>query len=245
MVHNLHPKTVWGINSSFWTVGVEVQLYLLYPILIWVAARYGWRRSLWLAGTCEVLICASKALGFGDVGHLGHTPLAFWLSWTLGAALAENYLQNKPPLLARWPTSLFVGLLLLCFVVRDLVPFIFLAAALVTTNVMGRLLAKEKAGTLIIPGWLEPLRQLGIYSYSLYLLHQPLMYAIRANLSQFIDLEKHPFVQFGLSMSTMVFIFPISFLFYKVFEQPSITLGKRVLRALEDGSKKMTPVKVG
>jgi peptidoglycan/LPS O-acetylase OafA/YrhL len=250
LVHNLNHKTVWGINSSLWTIGVEVQLYLLYPILIYVARAYGWRMSLWLAGICEVTICLSKVLVpssshglFGmakpvleSFAQLGHTPLAFWLSWALGAGLAECYLQNKSSRLVKMPVSVSVAFVLMCFLVRSLSPFIFLAAAFATANVMARLLETERNGSLRIPDWLEPMRQLGIYSYSLYLLHQPLMYAITNNLTNVLQLQNRPFIHYLISISTLLFIFPISFLFYRYLEQPSIGLGKRVIRNLENRS---------
>lgn len=261
LVHNFHPRTYWGINSSFWSIAVEVQLYLLYPVLVYVAGRHGWRRSLWLAGICELAICAAKTVmplsisterlgayewaGFflENISGLGHTPLAFWLSWGMGAVLAESYLQGKANILAKVPPAVSLSLVLACFLLRDLSSFLFVAAAFATAVIMARLLEKERIG-LVIPKWLEPLRYLGIYSYSLYLLHQPLMYAITRNASPWLNLEDHPLAHYLVSISTIVFIFPLSYLSFQFLEQPSIQWGKRVVQSL-DRRTCPSPVKMG
>jgi len=48
LVHSLATSTFNGINSAFWSVGVEVQLYAAYPLLILLSSRLGWRRTVWL-----------------------------------------------------------------------------------------------------------------------------------------------------------------------------------------------------
>jgi peptidoglycan/LPS O-acetylase OafA/YrhL len=37
--HNVTFETFFGINSSFWSIAVEVQLYLLFPVLLLMAAQ--------------------------------------------------------------------------------------------------------------------------------------------------------------------------------------------------------------
>jgi peptidoglycan/LPS O-acetylase OafA/YrhL len=44
LFHNFDPAWFFGINPVFWSIAVEVQLYLLYPVLVALAARIGWLR---------------------------------------------------------------------------------------------------------------------------------------------------------------------------------------------------------
>lgn len=46
MLHNLWPRTVFSINPSFWSLALEFQLYLVFPLLVWLAGRGGLRLLL-------------------------------------------------------------------------------------------------------------------------------------------------------------------------------------------------------
>src|SRR6202044_3308849 len=46
LLHNFHGGVAWTINPTFWSIAVEVQLYVLYPILVFMAGRVGWARAL-------------------------------------------------------------------------------------------------------------------------------------------------------------------------------------------------------
>jgi len=42
------PVDFLGINGPFWSLAVEVQLYLLYPLLRAIKHRAGWQGVSWL-----------------------------------------------------------------------------------------------------------------------------------------------------------------------------------------------------
>ena len=99
-VHNLHESGFFGINPSFWSVAVEIQLYAIYPLLVLLTIRLGWRKSLILAGFLEIFIrSASSAYGVFYETPLPRiitsSPFAYWFSWSLGAYLADCYLTGK------------------------------------------------------------------------------------------------------------------------------------------------------
>ena len=56
LLHNFDHRTLYGINASFWSIAIQVQLYALYPLLIALAARFGWRRSLLGIAAIEITL---------------------------------------------------------------------------------------------------------------------------------------------------------------------------------------------
>ena len=45
-LHNLYLHTKYSINPSFWSIGTELQLYAIYPLLLLIMSRIGWRWGL-------------------------------------------------------------------------------------------------------------------------------------------------------------------------------------------------------
>ena len=57
LVHNFFDLEIFsGINPSFWSIAVEAQLYLIYPIMFLLARWQGWRRTLLVCAAIEVPI---------------------------------------------------------------------------------------------------------------------------------------------------------------------------------------------
>jgi peptidoglycan/LPS O-acetylase OafA/YrhL len=54
LLQNFDDRTLFGINPSFWSIAVEVQLYLLYPLLLALVSRLGWKRTLLILATLEL-----------------------------------------------------------------------------------------------------------------------------------------------------------------------------------------------
>src|SRR6266404_5958740 len=54
MLHNLDPKTAYSINSVFWTLAIEEQLYLAYFLLLFLRTRWGWGPTLLICMAARV-----------------------------------------------------------------------------------------------------------------------------------------------------------------------------------------------
>jgi len=84
----------WLSNPSLWSLPVEVELYLVYPIFFWLLRRMGARTAL-----------SAAALGSLIAGILSATIwpwlmanfLLYWLIWCGGAWLAELYTARRLP----------------------------------------------------------------------------------------------------------------------------------------------------
>jgi len=97
LVHNYSPNTFRTIDGPFWTLAIEVQLYLIYPALLCLCYRLGWKRTMLLLAGLEIAIRTIPwILDVAGYGHfLGYrlswilqfSPLGFWCSWSLGCLL--------------------------------------------------------------------------------------------------------------------------------------------------------------
>jgi peptidoglycan/LPS O-acetylase OafA/YrhL len=184
LVHAFHTATFDGVNPPAWTLAVESQLYLAYPAVFWLIARLGALRALGavLGVTMAyrvglALVPLPEQLG----GPAWELFLARWFEWVLGAVVAEwaaGRLALPGVLSAPWPGAvvLAAGVLLEwyagsygLYILKE--PLYGVAFALLLLAA----LARERPGTPSAPG--RYLAQVGIYSYSLYLLHRPIQLA--------------------------------------------------------------------
>jgi peptidoglycan/LPS O-acetylase OafA/YrhL len=232
LLHNFDQRSFFGINQSFWSIAVEVQLYALYPLLLALAARFGWRRSLLGLAAVEITLRLTDGvlLTAGDTGlplWLSGSPLMYWLSWSLGAFVAECHLRGDCLLIPRISLYALGALAIACNFIKPLSSMMFLLFALLTAGVVAKLLhnADQK---ISIPDFLRHhLQQVGLWSFSLYLLHHPLLLAVPQVAAKIMSgAYIHPFLLFLLCIASWVLIVPIARLFYRLCELPSITLGK-------------------
>ncbi|HEX7655158.1 MAG TPA: acyltransferase, partial [Verrucomicrobiae bacterium] len=255
-VQNLNSVTFYGVVPAFWSIALELQLYLLYPVLIWGVARFGWVRALIGLAVLEFGLRLANMIymmhrGVDLPAWIIGLPFAYWFSWSLGAYVAQGYLTGQRNFLGTWRWGLVAAALLVSVVfwpAREMV--LFSASAVATAIALDRLVAGRwqlPGGRLGDWGW-RHLCFLGGISYSFYLFHQPLIHALGWN-----RLSNHPRVaawlahvthldwnfqstdhtlQFFLGVASYVLILPLSWLAFRVLEQPSIAAGKWVLGKL-------------
>ena len=92
LLHPFHTATFDGVNPPAWTLAVEAQLYLAYPVVFWLSARLGPLRALGavLAVTMAYRVAlALVPLPVELAGPAWVVFLARWFEWVLGATVAE------------------------------------------------------------------------------------------------------------------------------------------------------------
>lgn len=160
-----------------WSLAVEEQYYLLYPLLLAVVWR--WKRQ-WLVGT--LVVGAVGSLILAELGTRYRPDAAYYLApfraWELlvGSLIACWHAREGTEIRgSEWGASLGVIALLLAIVLYDRqTPFPGLYALL---PVLGTALVIHCATTTTTVGrWLGVplLVGIGLISYSVYLWHQPL-----------------------------------------------------------------------
>lgn len=203
----------YGLNGPLWSLSYEVFYYALFPLVI-IASRqiFGRRHSskqLWLLS----LMASVAALG---VNWLVPTPfsnfLTLWHVWMLGYYIADQWLNRRTPSLA------FVSAFVLVTV----------QVGLILNGLTSDTFSSLRNGSIIaligaIIVWLalrdlaftlDPLRKpldlffvrIGAGSYTLYLLHYPVLLAVTPYQG---DQDLLLFVDSGLGMSILMLFFAL------------------------------------
>lgn len=199
-----------------WSLGVEIQFYLLLPLLHWACAR--WRAALWLLLGASMLACFLM-LGHSPESAFFLLPYRLW-EFLLGYAVARMAAPAGTPMTG-WTG--FAGLLAIFGLA--LVPLdgtahdlmhghpgvVALAIAAATALVLrqglpARLLANPASGAL---------ERLGRYSYSVYLAHYPVI-VIYLHESTFLDLNTMSPLRVTIVLGGCVFV--ASALLYRYIE---------------------------
>jgi peptidoglycan/LPS O-acetylase OafA/YrhL len=225
--HNASSETFFGISGSFWSIAVEVQLYLLFPLLLFVRARVGLPLSmavLFVVGCCcRLVILWNGSLADHLITPSWTSPLMTWFDWSLGAFVAERFAAGQRAFgrPATWLVAL-IPLFVASTLVKPLTLFSFTLASAASAVVLDVALQVEwRRGAIV-----RSLALVGAISYSMYLWHQPLLAPLVSAMS-------------GWTGSTVVawlalgpIIFALSWLSYVVLERPGIIVGRAVWQIL-------------
>ncbi len=212
-------------NGAFWSIGVEAELYLLFPLLLFVRRRWG--AAVLVA--CVTLPVIARGLMAIDASPVeGDNWLAPHLAPVFVAGVVGAGVVTASDRVQRLPWGWFAALAALPVLALG-----FIQGSVWTVNhyfwvdlavspAMAMLLAAVATGRPAILVRLltaRPLRSLGDFSYSLYLIHLPIVMAIARRIAPH-------FVSPGLSVFgfTLVLGLPVAvfgaWLFSRIFETP-------------------------
>ncbi len=244
LVHTFSPTTFDGLNPPAWSLAVETQLYLAYPLVWTLFARFGGWRGLSIVMLVTLLFRTSLNFDWVPVwcgGVVWEFFLARWFEWALGALVALWAVGSVPlPRLARAP---WIAGLALAVAVRAEwemwrsgwytlkeplygVAFALLVVAALEREHTGKPTASTAVGRC--------LATVGGYSYSLYLLHRPLQFAFeplvgRLASARFLGLQ--PLTASLLLMTaTTPLVLIAARIFYRYCEAPCVEISQRIGR---------------
>jgi peptidoglycan/LPS O-acetylase OafA/YrhL len=231
LIHNLHPASFFSINAALWSIAVEAQFYLLYPLLLALAARLGWSNVLWLLAAVALALRVSAgfevAAGHYRASLLDGLPFYHWFSWALGAAAADAYLNTRKMPLANFPAAMWLVAAVATSIIRPLAPLAFLFFSVFTAAAIARLLAAGRAEIPALPGFLSRhLKFIAARSYSFYLIHLPLVMAVPRALDALGFDAIPPPTLLALMLALYPPILGLAALFRKYVELPSAAWGK-------------------
>lgn len=231
-LHNLQDWSFFGINPSFWSIAVEIQLYAIYPLLVFLTRKLGWRTTLGIAAVLEISLRSAEFFGGRfDKPLIYASPFAFWFSWSIGAYLAECFLLGRRSSLSSVRFDLVAIAAFSMPLFRLTEPYAFMGFCVLTGIAIDRLTAGDwkipKGGPFQIV-W-RHLSFLGLVSYSFYLFHQPIIALTgRILASAFPGVDFSPLVKFAVCCAWYPLILLLARGIYQWVELPSISLGKNV-----------------
>jgi len=225
LTHNLFGRSFSTINPSFWSLGLEMQFYLLYPVFLLLRRWLGvGRATLAVAGGTGLTLALVLGCGIRSA-VLWLSPLNMWLIWVLGAYFGEQFFLGQR-VFTRSPGYLVVFYALLSLSTMTVVYgllgrvlfslfFIYLLdwylhwsapAASATGRALTRLTAR-----------------VGLYSYSIYLFHQPFLASIINFLS--FGQQRKPMLALAVVLAFGL-VFVVAHFTYHWLELPAIRWGK-------------------
>lgn len=212
----------YGSNGALWTLSLEVQFYLLYPLLFAARRRFGFHAVL--GAVAVVNIVSAMTLQRHDVVIF----TSYWFSWMLGAWIAEIHLRGASGFRYAYAASaLFAAAGCAAFHFGQFGAFQLWACAFACYLVKAlerSHSASASRGDSPAVGLVASLfAKLGEFSYSLYLIHLPL-FVLLGSLLYRSSLQTSIWPSFGFTLAVL----PVAWIFYRLFERPALNAAARL-----------------
>jgi len=209
------------INLVLWTITVEIAFYILYPAFYYLRAKYSLKHAMIFTFVISAFSIIYFELQTAITAPERFCVFNLWFAWCSGAFLADKMLISKISLnkTGYWLAYLFILIGFIYFNYFDGNHPLLLDQfnILVWTGPLIYLISKEqwfkKAQTNL---FIKIFAAIGLSSYSLYLLHEPL-----SALKNFIVHKYLPAgLQFGGVIIGLFMIPTIAWLSYYYIERP-------------------------
>jgi peptidoglycan/LPS O-acetylase OafA/YrhL len=237
MVHGFVENHLDSIISVFWSLSLEFQLYIFYPLFLFLFRKYGVGRSVVLLTIVSLVwrYLALNVWGYGLLSIAAEGPftlmgcvLARMPEWLLGAFAAELFARGyeggsqRAFSVQKNTFNLVAVLFFAAAVLSTLEPSLWVLtdilfglsfASLVMRVIAPDLIAKKERQHRAVFKWLV---WVGLVSYSLYLFHLPLAWILESFLRPEPGNVLFTFIRFGWLLLSLV---PI-YLLFRLVERP-------------------------
>ncbi|RKQ94109.1 peptidoglycan/LPS O-acetylase OafA/YrhL [Solirubrobacter pauli] len=232
VVHGLLLQDVIGNvapNGTFWSIAIEWQIYFLFPVMLLLALRFGMVRVVLL--TAGIVLVAHLLAGTDTVlSKINNVSPQFLLLFALGV-LAAWTAHGRAPRPPRWALAGVAGASaagLVTLAVAQGSPWMvghwFWVDVIAGTGFAALLLLLSDSRSPVRDRTLgsRPAVFLGSFSYSLYLIHGPLLALAEEHVVEPLDLS--PLAHFAV---LLVLVLPVvlvaCYAFFRLFERPFLT----------------------
>ena len=225
MLHNLRPKIMFSIAGPFWSLALECQLYLLFPLFVGIAARRGLGvlavSTLAVAVIYQALVC--RLIGSHPTDWRLFMAAYYALpgrcfEFAIGmvaAALVARPIPNQNKIAAflivslAVPAYLMTGDQLFYYPGRDQIcGLLFACVAVLCTRIPIKVFSSK---VLVL------LENIGLVSYSIYLYHQPIIEALTPRRFRLLLSNDYTFLAFVVLRATLLVL--VGAFMYRVWEK--------------------------
>nr|WP_078946880.1 acyltransferase [Streptomyces sp. NRRL B-3648] len=212
-------------NGAFWSIGVEVELYLLFPLFLFLRRRLNAVALI----ACVTLPVIARGLMATDASPVeGNNWLAPHLAPVFVAGIIGAGVVNASERVQRLPWGWFAGLAALPVLALGLIQgsvwtvdhyfWVDLAIAPAMAMLLSAL-STGRPATLVRLLTARPMQSLGGFSYSLYLIHLPIVMAVIRRVAPHFVSPGLPTFWFTLALALPVSVLG-AWLFSRIFEMP-------------------------
>ncbi len=234
-IHTLFTQTWDGINGSFWSLGLEAQFYLAFPLVVLGYRKFKSNIFWMIIGMSVIyrilgsLIIPSQA-GSSTEFLYSIFFLGRWMQFALGMTAAWIVAQHWTSGLWRSPASgtwaIVSSLLLYGLAVSDTVAGVtlfplrdLLLAVCYSAGIVALCITKTPVRALFDN---KAIVGLGFISYSFFLIHQPTAWYISELLKKKLGLEGIGLFALLCSLGFLI-VLAIAYAFFLVFERPFLS----------------------
>jgi peptidoglycan/LPS O-acetylase OafA/YrhL len=230
MTHGLHPIfDINGGNGAFWSLAREEYLYLLYFVFLFFRRKIGLIKTnsyvLGVSLLFPLVMSFIIPMESDWFAIISSSAFALWFQWTLGTISVEEYLGLIK--LPRWTSSIFTAIF---FGILAYINSYYNGLWLLGNCLWGMCfftlvnycvrreqqtsLNKSDKNSIIYTFFAG----VGIWSYSLYLIHSPVQRVIKQLLGS-IGVTSNPFIYILISCLMVFASFIIGKFFYNLVEK--------------------------
>ncbi len=235
MVQNYHLGNIEA-DPVLWSLPVEAEFYIMYPLLLTCWSNYGSKKTTLAVA---VISLAATISGIAGWAYASLNFAQYWLIWFSGALLAER-IRNKSDLALR---NIHVVLMVAAGLTAALLHLRFAAGEIWSCGLFYFLVVCLGIKSPKITKWLQsgsarPFLSLGKISFSLYLIHYPVLFACGTGFC-FLSGAKPTNYLLCCLFSIPVCIGAAA-LFYSLVEKPAHSLARKIAGTKFDPSTPIT-----
>ena len=229
-----------ALNAPLWSVALEWKIYFLFPVLVWLWVRYGYPVTLGVAAVISAVVLALYS-GWPVITFMANACPWYVFMFAMGMTSAGLACQAKIPahlprvawallalsLVLSWAQAHFWSALppgflteLIHTPTEDILQGLTFSTLLFFLT---RAAVYQMKSPMIMPllsalSW-RPLVWIGTFSYSLYLVHFLVIFAIQDHLTALL----HTSAVFVIGPLDVALTVGIAYVFHLIFERPFMT----------------------
>jgi peptidoglycan/LPS O-acetylase OafA/YrhL len=242
-VHNMVNGFIPNLNGSYWSLELEIQFYLLFPLLIVLARRYGTLRMilgvLFVTLVWRVAVQQALPLTSSPSVRVGYTWSALGRLFEFALGIGGAVLVVRHPTWIRPNLSLLGALICLGIALYRVIPaggqFAPTADIFIGMGFFLLVLASSRGWLHRVFTW-RPLMWVGTISYSVYLVHDPL---IREAYLWWPGLQGWSAFFWYTVVGTLALV-AVGYLFFIAIERPSLRWGRRLAQRQATSASQMS-----